>query len=58
MTVDTNGLPEHIRIIHSLEPPLDTNAVIAVSQYRFKPALHQGKPVRVILNIDVDFRVK
>lgn len=50
--------PEHTRIIRSV-PALDAAAVAAVSQWRFTPALgHQGRPVRVIIEVPVQFSLK
>jgi periplasmic protein TonB len=36
---------------------LDMKAVEAVKKYRFKPAMHFGKPVAVAVNIEVNFKV-
>jgi protein TonB len=36
---------------------LDKKAVQAVKQYRFTPALRNGKPVQVALNVEVNFRI-
>lgn len=36
---------------------LDEKALEAVRKYRFKPALRNGKPVPVIMTIEVDFRL-
>jgi hypothetical protein len=36
---------------------LDEKAVEAVRQYKFKPALQNGKPVPVDLYIDVNFQI-
>ena len=50
--------PEHTRIIRSV-PELDAAAVSAVSQWRFSPAIgRQGRPVRVIVEIPVQFSLK
>lgn len=50
--------PEHTRVIRSV-PPLDAAAISAVSQWRFSPALgRQGRPVRVIVEIPVQFSLK
>jgi TonB family protein len=57
LIVDANGRPTHIRIRRSLEPGLDVNAIFAVSQYRFTPATFQGKPVPVLIDIEVNFRI-
>ncbi|MFY0572381.1 TonB family protein [Archangium lansingense] len=50
--------PESARIIRSV-PELDAAAISAVSQWRFSPALgRQGRPVRVIVEIPVQFSLK
>jgi protein TonB len=50
--------PEHTRVIRSV-PGLDAAAMSAVSQWRFSPALgQQGRPVRVIVEIPVQFSLK
>lgn len=56
MMVGTDGKPEQVYIVKSLGPEFDKNAVAAVEQYRFRPALHNGKPVPVKVNVEVDFR--
>lgn len=58
MIVDANGMPQNVRIIKSLEPSLDQNAIEAVKKYRFKPAMKDGTiPVPVVVNIEVNFRL-
>jgi protein TonB len=36
---------------------LDEKAVEAVKQYRFKPAMENGKPVAVEMNVEVLFEI-
>jgi protein TonB len=36
---------------------LDENAVTAVQQFRFRPAIYNGKPVAFRVNIKEDFRI-
>jgi len=36
---------------------LDQKAIDAVRQYRFKPAMKDGKPVQVDLYVDVNFTI-
>ncbi|QRK13557.1 TonB family protein [Archangium violaceum] len=49
---------EHTRVIRSV-PELDAAAISAVSQWRFSPAIgKQGRPVRVIVEIPVQFSLK
>jgi periplasmic protein TonB len=55
--VDTNGNPSHVHVIRGVGMGLDEKAVEAVKQYRFKPALENGKPVLVELNVEVNFQI-
>jgi len=55
--VDTDGKPSHIRVVRGVGMGLDEKAVEAVRQYRFKPAMKDGKPVQVDLYIDVNFQI-
>lgn len=48
VTVDANGVPQNIHVVRELEPELDSNAMEAVKNWRFKPALRDGStPVAV-----------
>ncbi|MGD0293366.1 MAG: energy transducer TonB [Terracidiphilus sp.] len=53
--VDQQGIPQKIRIIQSLDPGLDQNAMDSVVKYRFKPAMRNGEPVPVMLTVEVSF---
>lgn len=55
--VDTNGLPSHVHVIRGVGMGLDEKAVEAVKQYKFRPAMENGKPVLVELNIEVNFQI-
>ena len=55
MIVDQKGMPQNVRVIRGVGMGLDENAVKAVRQYRFKPAMEKGKPVAVYLNVEVQF---
>ena len=55
--VDARGYPQNPRIVRALGMGLDEKALEAVRKYRFKPALRNGKPVPVIMTIEVDFRL-
>lgn len=56
--VDTKGMPQHVHVLRPLGDGLDEKAVEAVQQYRFKPAMYQGHPVPVEVNIEVTFRIQ
>jgi periplasmic protein TonB len=55
--VDENGSPSHIRVVRPIGMGLDEKAIDAVRQYKFKPAMKDGKPVKVDLYIDVNFQI-
>src|SRR5215471_2408536 len=55
--VDTNGNPSHVRVIRGVGMGLDEKARDAVLQYKFKPAMENGKPVLVELNVEVNFQI-
>lgn len=55
--VDELGRPRNVRVQRSLGLGLDQKAVEAVSQWKFKPGLKDGKPVPVFATIEVNFRL-
>jgi TonB family protein len=57
LVVDTDGMPTEIRVVRAAGSGLDEKAVEAVSQYRFKPATKDGKPVAAPVSVEVLFRL-
>jgi protein TonB len=55
--VDQSGRPTHVRVLQGLGMGLDEKAIDAVRQFRFKPAMENGKPVTVELNVEVSFHI-
>ena len=55
--VDELGNPSHVHVVRGVGMGLDEKAVEAVRQYKFKPAMRNGKPVKVDLYIDVTFQI-
>jgi TonB family protein len=55
LIVDSKGRPRDIRVKQSLRPDFDKCAIDAVRQYKFGPAMRQGKPVEVAITIEVNF---
>ena len=47
----------HVHVIRGVGMGLDDKAVEAVKQYKFKPAMENGKPVLVELNVEVNFQI-
>ncbi len=57
LIVDDKGMPRNVHVARGVGMGLDEKAVAAVEQYRFRPAMENGKPVAVQLNVEVDFRI-
>jgi TonB family protein len=55
--VNEKGEPENVAVVRSLDPALDKNAMAAVSQWRFKPATKDGKPVAQTVNLEVNYKL-
>ena len=55
--VDSRGYPQSPRVVRSLGMGLDEKALDAVRRYRFKPAMKDGKPVPVMITVEVNFRL-
>jgi len=57
VVVGPEGRPRDIRVSRSLGMGLVEKAIEAVRQWKFEPALKDGHPVAVQVNIEVDFRL-
>lgn len=57
LIVNTQGLPQDVHVIRGVGMGLDDKAVEAVRQYKFKPAMENGKPVPVRVNVEVNFQI-
>jgi TonB family protein len=53
--ITREGVPDQVKVVESLEPSLDEEAVKAVKQWKFEPATRQGKPVAVLTTIEIKF---
>ena len=58
LEVTEEGLPDNIAVKSGLDPGLDQNAVAAVRNWKFDPALKDGKPVRVKATMEINFRLQ
>jgi TonB family protein len=59
LIVNAQGDPVNVRAVRPIGMGLDQKAIEAVRQYKFKPAMKDGKtPVPVMVTIEVDFRLK
>jgi periplasmic protein TonB len=57
LIVDSTGHPRDIRVQRGLGFGLDAKALEAVQQWRFQPALKDGKPVDVQISVEVEFHL-
>jgi TonB family protein len=55
--VDAQGNPQNPRVIRHLGMGLDEKALEAVRRYKFKPARKNGRPVPVMITVEVNFRL-
>ena len=57
LVVGPDGRPRDIKIARSLGLGLDEKAIEAVKTWKFEPAMKDGKPVSVQINVEVSFRL-
>jgi protein TonB len=56
--IDEQGNVTNVRVLRGLPMGLDRSAVEAVRQWRFTPAKLDGKPVKVIFTLTVNFTIQ
>jgi TonB family protein len=56
--IGRDGVVKNVSVLKPLPFGLDQAAVDAVKQWKFKPGMLEGKPVDVIFNLTVNFRVE
>jgi len=56
LVIDTAGKATNVAVLEPLGMGLDEEAVLAVKQWKFQPATKNGQPVRVQINVQVNFR--
>jgi protein TonB len=57
LVVGPDGRPRDIKVSHTLGLGLDEKAIEAVKTWKFEPAMKDGKPVAVQINVEVSFRL-
>lgn len=55
--IGSDGTPQQVTVARPIGFGLDENAVTAIRIARFEPALKDGKPVPVSLDLVVEFRI-
>jgi periplasmic protein TonB len=49
------GQLQNIQVLESLGMGLDELAVERIRQWKFEPAMREGKPVRVMMPVEINF---
>ncbi len=57
LIVDSNGRPRDVKVARSLGMGLDQKAIEAVKLWKFQPAMKDGTPVAVQINVEVNFHL-
>src|SRR2546422_2687560 len=55
--IGPDGLAHDIKVTNTLGLGLDEKAIEAVRKWRFEPAMKDGKPVNVLISVQVNFRL-
>lgn len=58
LMVNTSGIPENIFLVRGDDQHAVNSAIDAVRQYRFRPAMYEGKAVPVLIDVQVTFRTQ
>jgi protein TonB len=56
--IDERGSVTNVRVLKGLPMGLDRAAVDAVEKWKFRPAMFQGRPVKVYYVLTVNFQVQ
>jgi TonB family protein len=57
--IQTDGtVGDDVKVVKSLDPDLDQQAVIALKQWTFRPGTKDDKPVRVRVAVEMTFKLK
>jgi TonB family protein len=58
VVVGTDQRAHDIKIVKSLDPGLDANAMKSIMTWWFRPGMKNGKPVAVLAKVEVNFRLR
>lgn len=56
--IDERGYVSNVRVLRSLPMGLDREAMEAVKQWRYRPAMLNGRPVKVYFTLTVNFTIQ
>ena len=55
--IGTDGKAHDVKVVNSLEPSLDANAIAVVKTWKFAPATKDGRPVAVAMHLEIDYKL-
>ena len=55
LTVPLDGIPKDVKILQGFRQDFDQSAIDAVRQWRFRPAMRDGKPIEFRASVEVKF---
>ena len=60
VVVQADGTVGNAKVVRSLDPifGLDQAAIAAVKAWKFKPGMHAGKPIPVVVTIELTFTLR
>jgi protein TonB len=58
VVVTREGRPDAARVVRSLDPDLDAEAISAVREWRFAPGRLANVPVDVVVTVVMDFAIR
>lgn len=57
VVIGTDGKAHDVKVVKSLEPTLDANAIEAVKTWKFAPATKDGRPVAVEMRLELAYKL-
>jgi TonB family protein len=57
VALNAQGTIDDVKVVRSLDKGLDQAAIDAVKQWKFSPAIKDGKPVAAQLEVEIQFRI-
>jgi protein TonB len=56
LTIPPDGVPKDVKIAKGFRPDFDKSAIESIRQWRFRPAMRDGKPIEVTVTVGVVFK--
>ena len=57
MTIDAQGVPTDVKVLSSPHPALEAESIRTARQWRFEPAMAEGRPVSAQFRLTLTFRL-